>query len=305
LDAIFEDYLCVARTDLSPATISAYTSAFRAFQAYLDTTNIDLTAITQPQVQGFINSRGDLKPSTLKTHIKSVRAAFNYGRNCSLTIQRTDDPFSRLRYPSVPDAEPVTFSNEELKRLFTSIETDREWICFHLFAYAGLRRAEACEIRWEDVDFQNRSLLIKGKGNKVRRIPLHPRLAEALAPHRGEGWVLPTLQWAGWTVNGEVKQAGTKLDPDSLHRSNDFWFRRAGVHKGNHAFRRTMNSVMKEKGVPTEDRERIMGWAPRDVQGRHYTRFLDETLQTAIRKIDYGLYAEKKQRKERHLRVVA
>ena len=170
-------------------------------------------------------------------------------------------------------------------------------VVFPLFAYAGLRRAEACELRWEDVDFENRHILVRGKGNKLRRVPMHPKLAEALASHRGEEWVLPTRAVAGHYGG---KAVGTKLDPDTLHRSNALWYKRAGVNKGNHSFRRTMNSVLKEKGVSTEDRDRIMGWAPRDVHGRHYRRFPDATLLDAIRKLEY-----KVTQGERRLRVVA
>lgn len=309
MDAILADYLAVVETDLSKYTISHYRQTYKQFSRWLEAESISLKDITQPQIQGYL-SNSHLKASTLKTQVRAIRAAFNYGKNCTLTIQRYDDPFTRLRYPKTPDADPITFTNEELLRIYNAIETDREWLCFHLFAYGGLRRSEACGLRWEDIDFENRHLSIVGKGNKLRRVPLHPRLAAALAPHKKEdGWVLPTEKWAGWTVNGETKQAGTKLDPDSLHRSNSFWFARAGVNKGNHCFRRTMNSVLKEKGVSTEDRERIMGWAPRDVQGRHYTRFLDETLQDAIRKLDYGISRPKAdkavQTKKRHLEAVA
>jgi len=298
MDDILKDYLTICRIDLSKHTLAAYQDSYRSFQRYLDETAIDLKKIKQSEVQGYIGYRSDLKASTLKTHVKAVRAAFNYARNCTLTVKRYDDPFVRLRYPQVSDSEPVTFTNEEIQRLFDAIETDREWLCFHLFAYAGLRRAEVCELTWDDVDFQNRHIVVRGKGNKLRRVPMHPKLAEALAPKRGRGSVLKTQAVAGHFLG--FKEKGTKLDPDSLHATNAKWYKRAGVEKGNHCFRRTMNSVLKEKGVSTEDRERIMGWAPRDVQGRHYTRFLDATLHDAIRRLDYKI-----PKGEPHLKLVA
>lgn len=293
---IFTDYLAVCRMDLSKYTLANYRSSYRAFQSFLDEYQIEFTQITQPDVQAYIASRSDLKTSTLKTQIKAIRAAFNYGRNCTLTIQRYDDPFVRLRYPVTEDADPITFSNEEIKTLFCAIENNREWFAFHLFAYAGLRREEACNLDWEDVDFEQRHLRILGKGNKMRRVPMHPILASALSPYISTGPVLPTLgHYYG------IKEPGTRLDPGSLARSTAFWYQRAGIEKGNHCFRRTMNSVLRENGVSTEDRERIMGWSPKDVQGRYYTRFLDDSLHQAILKLDYSI----KPKSVRHLRAVA
>ncbi len=312
MDSILSDYLAVAKTDLSPNTIKIYTGTYRRFSRWLDEQQIDLRYITQPQVQQYITEQV-LKASTLKTQIKAIRAAFRYGQNCTLTIQRYDDPFARLRYPVEPEKEPITYSNEEILRLYNAIETDREWITFHLFAYAGLRRAEVCGLDWEHVDFEQRHVVVVGKGNKLRRIPLHPKLAEALAPYRSSGPVLKTEK----QYNG-IKPAGTRLDPDTLHRSTAIWFSRADLFKAhNHCFRRTMTSVLGEKGVSKETIDHIMGWAPKDIQNRYYRRFLPEDLQDAIRKLDYTLPRSSKtyavstktqsaiSDRSRHLQVVA
>jgi integrase len=288
LDPIFTDYLAICETDLTSDTLAGYRSAFRAFSRYLDEEEISFAEITQPEVQGFIFHNAHLKASTLKHRIKSVRAAFNYARNCTRAVERYDDPFARLRYPVQPDSEPITYSDQEIRKLYEAIQTEREWLCFHLFAFAGLRRGEVCNLKWEDIDFKAKMLTVTaGKGNKLRRVPLHPELAAALAEcRRDSGYVLPTESHSA--SNG--KPAGTKLNPDSLHVSNARWYRRAEVAKAhNHCFRRTINSVMKEKGVSHEDREQIMGWAPKDVMGRYYTRFLDKTLHEAICRVNYGL----------------
>ena len=52
-----------------------------------------------------------------------------------------------------------------------------------LGAYAGLRRAEIAGIHSDDIT--DMGLIVKGKGRKVRRIPIHPILAEALVDVSG------------------------------------------------------------------------------------------------------------------------
>lgn len=308
MDSILADYLSVSQTDLAYNTLRGYKSTYNRFSRWLEENGLEMRTITQPQIQSYISS-SPLKASTLKTEMQILRAAFHYGRNCTLTIQRYDDPFARLRYPKEQDREPITFSNEEILRLYNAIETDREWIAFHLMAYAGFRRAEVCRLRWEDVEFQQQHLTVLGKGNRIRKVPLHPRLAHALAPHRkDEGFVLPTKKVLTDECLGD--RSAECIHPNTLAATNRDWYARAGVDKGNHSFRRTMNSVLRENGVRTEDRERIMGWVPRDIQGRHYTRFLDSTLHDAIRKLDYGIPRQETEKvaplpKKRHLAVVA
>lgn len=283
---IFIDYLSAVEVDCADATVRNYKQAFNRFQEFLDESEIDLAQITQQEVQNYIVMRAErFAVPTLKTHIKAVRAAYNYAKNVSCTLDRKDDPFWRLRYPQVIAKAPETYSDAEIQKLFDAIVTDREWLCFHLLAYAGLRREEVCDLRWEDVDLKARHLEIVGKGNKWRRVPIHPKLAAALAPHRKDsGHVIVTESRSTWYD----KPAGTRVDPDTLHRSLAFWFARSGVAGAHmHRFRRTVASVLLEKGVPKEYRDEILGWKPTDVEGRNYTRLAPPQLHESICKLNY------------------
>jgi integrase len=58
--------------------------------------------------------------------------------------------------------------------------------------YAGLRKQEIVNTRWEWFDFDHELITLSGhdgflvKDSESRTIPLHERLAELLAPHREE-----------------------------------------------------------------------------------------------------------------------
>lgn len=57
------------------------------------------------------------------------------------------------------------------------------WPCyFGTMVYAGLRRAEACALRWVDVEGEGSWLRVQhGKGGYERVVPVHPRLRELIA----------------------------------------------------------------------------------------------------------------------------
>jgi integrase len=58
----------------------------------------------------------------------------------------------------------------------------------YLALLAGLRRGEICKVHTADVEGDE--LRVVGKGGRTRMVPIHPRLAEALAPCP-EGYFFP------------------------------------------------------------------------------------------------------------------
>jgi integrase/recombinase XerD len=52
-----------------------------------------------------------------------------------------------------------------------------------MLARLGLRTAEAAALQLEDVDWRSGQILIRGKGNRVERLPLQQTVGEALAEY--------------------------------------------------------------------------------------------------------------------------
>jgi integrase len=186
------------------------------------------------------------------------------------------DPTEDVRLPRLPDREPATYSNDDLRAIYAAIRSEREELVFFLFAFAGLRLSEAAGLSWEEVDFGRRQLKLIGKGGKLRLVPLHPVLGQVLQEHRdrarpGRAHVVGSihdrrLAHRTWieTVRVLVARAEVEIDGPS------------------HAFRRTVATVMHEQGVRTAVIDRIMGWAPRTVRERHYVRIAPQVMHDAI-----------------------
>ncbi len=84
--------------------------------------------------------------------------------------------FEKIKSPKVPQKIPHFISVDEAIFLIQSSThnlTTNVLIC--LLYGGGLRISEACHIKWSDLDFQQRKLLVLGKGNKERVIIL-PKL---------------------------------------------------------------------------------------------------------------------------------
>ncbi|MBI1379436.1 MAG: tyrosine-type recombinase/integrase [Frankiales bacterium] len=77
------------------------------------------------------------------------------------------------------------------------LRADRErTLMLLLGAYAGLRRAEIARVHGTDVE--GPTLVVRGKGRRVRRVPIHVRLEPHLT--HLEGWAFPSPRRPGFPV---------------------------------------------------------------------------------------------------------
>jgi integrase/recombinase XerC len=138
-------------------------------------------------------------------------------------------------------------------------------------AFGGLRRIEVCRLRWEDVDYAKETLTVNGKGNRLRKTPIHPAVAESLhawQPRSESEWVIGSRQ--------------SMPSVDSLTRLVDAVGEGAGLHIKSHVFRKTLATDLYERGVQENVIESIFGWSKASVRARHYTRIADESMRKAI-----------------------
>jgi site-specific recombinase XerD len=273
MDPIFDAYLAAQRRRRSsPLTLKAVEHALRSAEQWLDANGIragDLTLLQCEDYFAALLDRGAV--STVRRHLAYLRAAYRYAVRHDLA---GSDPTADVKLPRLPDIEPATYSNEELRRIHAAIGTEREEVAFHLFAFGGLRLGEAAALTWAEVDLDGWQLRLTGKGGKFRRVPLHPALHDLLRERRQRSDAEPVI----WTP--QRRPLASRTLGTALRQLVD----RADVHTAqpSHAFRRTVATVMYEAGVRTRVIERIMGWAPRTMHERHYLRVASEQMHDAI-----------------------
>ncbi len=95
------------------------------------------------------------------------------------------NPFQGLRSPKAPKTLPKALSPDEAARLVDlpgdEPMTIRDRAMFELFYSSGLRLSELTGVKLGDVDFQDGTVRVTGKGNKTRVVPVG-ELRSARAP---------------------------------------------------------------------------------------------------------------------------
>lgn len=83
---------------------------------------------------------------------------------------------------------PTYHAVDDVKAILTAIETDKDKYHTHerdrlivlLLAYTGMRRGELLNLRARDINFSSRMLMVRGKGDKDRTIPIADQIYDIL-----------------------------------------------------------------------------------------------------------------------------
>ena len=82
-------------------------------------------------------------------------------------------------------ADGFSLSEEEINEMFNCINTDtllgkRDYAILEFMYGTGVRVSELCSLEIDDIDYINKQVIILGKGNKERYLPLHDLILDAL-----------------------------------------------------------------------------------------------------------------------------
>lgn len=104
---------------------------------------------------------------------------------------RDDDPMATIRPPRVPRGVPHPVTTAGLERLLSIPLHRRTRSMVLLGAYQGLRVHEIARVRAEDLDHDEHTLRVLGKGSVEALLPLHPMVAAAAVGMPRRGWWFP------------------------------------------------------------------------------------------------------------------
>lgn len=141
--------------------------------------NKKLNQISRQQIQTFhteLLAEG-LSHASCDLHIRFIRHAFNLAIDWSLFTEK--NPAARIPLYNKDNRVNNIPNDAELSRLFTVLKTDsnRPICLIAMFLIAtGLRVGETLASQWQDVDIQNKTLIVRAtnsKSGRQRAVPLN------------------------------------------------------------------------------------------------------------------------------------
>ncbi|MEO0730165.1 MAG: site-specific integrase, partial [Pseudomonadota bacterium] len=152
----------------------------------------DVGSVTLKQLRGFVASRrrNGVANRSLARSLSALRMFYGWLETEHGITARA---VSRLRRPKVPHSVPKPLTHEGAAQVVGVVTSDEAWVqardtAVLLLLYgAGLRVSEALRLTPEDAPTRLRDVLIvRGKGNKERLVPMVPVIVEAIDAYRSE-----------------------------------------------------------------------------------------------------------------------
>lgn len=166
----FLHYLEAVR-NASVHTLRNYRLDLKAFESFAKDQAVDKKLIRL--YLAHLQMKGVSKRTVLR-HLSSLRSMFKYLLK-EKKIQ--ENPAADIGSPKLDKPIPKALSYPEVQELFDQPNTEkflglRDRSIMELFYSSGLRISELADINRGDVNFQARSLRVRGKGKKERIIPI-------------------------------------------------------------------------------------------------------------------------------------
>jgi len=202
----FLDYLKHYR-GYSPWTVRAYRTDLRMFREFLESRlgRVPSPAeIKREQIIQFGVSLKGAAPLTLRRKYACLASLFGFLQDMG---HAQGNPARRLPLPKLSQPVPVFLTEEMAQRLIAAADSPWTKCAVVLLLSTGIRRSEAVGITLDDLDLEKRQLLVRGKGDKERVVPLTDQAAEAIQaylPHRTktQSRYLFVSAWKGQPIHG-------------------------------------------------------------------------------------------------------
>ena len=241
LQGLLDQYLTQLRhyRNCSPQTVTAYGHDLRHFVGFCRdlglTAPADLERRHVHQCAAILPSsgkRGPLAPASVGRKIHALRSWFNF--LCDMGAVQSNLTIG-LRLPKREQRMPRVPTDLECETILCAARTPREKALIGLMLMGGLRRGEVLGLNGEDLSAGLDQMLIRGKGNKERVVPLCPTLRDLLGAHLdGRGGTCDPL-FVGRTGNRTTVTSFIRLFRRLLKRAG---LQDEGItpHKLRHAF---------------------------------------------------------------------
>ena len=147
------------------------------------------------------------------------------------------DPAEKLPLPRLPHTLPQPLSQDEMARLVSAPAGDtpleiRDRALLELLSACGLRLAEACSVRLENLDDEGAVIRVTGKGNKTRLIPVGKAALEALHLYLSNARPKLVSPKSGGEIFLSVR--GHALTPARIWQVVRLYAKRAGIEESVH-----------------------------------------------------------------------
>ncbi len=249
----------------SPLTCKNYQRDLQLFADFIqgkglrDWQQVDYRTVSAFAAQRF---RQGKKGNTIQRELSSIRSFYKYLIRQQIVAS---NPAQDVKAPRTDKKLPLTCDSEQIDQLLKARPDDddlrvRDLAMFELMYSSGLRLAELASLDVEQVDLQQKQMMVTGKGSKSRYLPIGSKAIAAL-----QKWLKCRMQYVKQPQQKALflSKSGKRLAHRSIQsRLNQLIKTQAlGMHVSPHMLRHSFATHLLESSADLRAVQELLGHA--------------------------------------------
>ncbi|MNK33909.1 Tyrosine recombinase XerC [compost metagenome] len=250
----------------SEHTVIAYKHELEMFRSFFDREGLTVADIVYRDLRHYFAQmvESGKNASSVNRSMSSMRTYFKF-------LQREEciakNPMTLIKALKTAKKLPVVVEKEKLVRLLDQMgqeqdgfESCRDYMVMELLFGTGIRLAELLKIKEQDIDFFNKNILILGKRNKERLVPINNLLLKELKNYlQQKATQFVDTNNSLLIVTKEGKPAYAKLIYDIVHRQLTLISTQG--KRSPHILRHTFATALLDNGADLNAIKELLGHA--------------------------------------------
>lgn len=157
----------------SPLTLKMYGFQCNLLKRHFG--NIEMGDYTTENLKQYLGEAGGhLKSSSLGHRVRFIKSLFKWTHEEGYLLK---NPAAKLKEPKLGKRIPKFLSEREIEHLREGCHTSMENALFEFFYSTGCRIGEVAKLNQDDINFEESSVVVHGKGDKEREVYFNVRCA--------------------------------------------------------------------------------------------------------------------------------
>lgn len=276
-------YIDSIKDDLSPSVLHVYSNSYiKIFNRFWGDKDLYLSDVKTEDILDFyefLKAEHNVKNVTLKHYSNVIRPALRKAYKEKLI---SENPYDFMPTLKREKRTPSFYDQEDMNKLFEVLKGNKYEFAFRMLAYYGLRRSELLGLKWDAIDFQNKTIQINHKvlvvnkeiflsdtmktKTSLRTLPLIPQMEQELLNQKE--WIEKNINYFGEAYNFDYKdyvfvhEDGNLILPDCLtHNFAKILKRNNLKYIRLHDLRHSCASIMLKNGVNMKQIQEWLGHA--------------------------------------------
>lgn len=264
-------------------TIRTYCTDVRLAFETQSITSIGMKRLEVVHYMEWLEQKG-YRPTTINKKVNSLKVYHDFllkhGMWQEQPIRLKQD---RVKVASGSEHTVEALTDEEVERVLEEVKksqySERDRLIVYVLLYTAVRVSELVQMKWTDIDFLTQTVVVRGKGGKVREVGLRSDVIEQLNRYQLEERASSRFADSPYVF---ISERAANIHRDTVRRTLKSLGESVKLHLYPHLFRRTCATLLLKRGVPIVTVSKILGHHSVDMTSQMYIHTSREDKQAAL-----------------------